>query len=95
MIDYRVSVRFFERRFYLTLLLGKERRCHARLSPECLLPSQIRQVDGTVMSIGAGLGLLALVLALYITKAALGIDLFEGDPVVHEVFRQLNIQPAL
>ena len=51
-IDYRVSIPFFSKRFYLTVLAGRERRSHIRLAAEGQLPSvQVAQLDPTILTI--------------------------------------------
>lgn len=95
-IDYRVSIPFFGKRYYLTVLAGRERRSRARLAREGqLMSGQVARLDATVLGVALAFGLIALAFGLYIVKSALGIDLFEGDFAMHEVFRQLNVQPPL
>ena len=95
-IDYRVSIPFFGKRYYLTVLAGRERRSRARLAREGqLMSGQVARLDATVLGVALAFGLIALAFGLYIVKSALGIDLFEGDSAMHEVFRQLNVQPPL
>lgn len=95
-IDYRVSIPFFGKRYYLTVLAGRERRSRARLAREGqLMSGQVARLDATVLGVALAFGLIALAFGLYIVKSALGIDLFEGNSAMHEVFRQLNVQPPL
>ncbi len=85
-IDYRVSFPLFGKRFYVTLLAGRERRSLSRLAAE----GQIRFAQITTlyaMFVGLGLAamLIGIVMLLYFVKAALGLDLFEGESALHDM----------
>ena len=96
MIDYRVSIPFFGKRFYLTVLAGRERRSLARLAAEMQLVSvQISKLNTTVLGILLTAGILAAAIAIYVIKSALGVDLFVGDSAMHDVLRIMNDPPAL
>ena len=90
-IDYRVSVPFFGKRFYVTLLAGRERRSLARLAGEGQLPSvQMFNLNPALHGILLAIVIFGMAMGAYIVKSALGIDLFEGDSAMHEIFRALN-----
>ena len=90
-IDYRVSVPFFGKRFYVTLLAGRERRSLARLAGEGQLPSvQMFNLNPALLGILLAIVIFGMAMGAYIVKSALGIDLFEGDSAMHEIFRALN-----
>lgn len=92
-INYRVSIPFFRKRFYLAIVGGLERRSHIRLAAEGQLPSvQIAQLDPTILAILLTISIAVLFAGTYIIKSALGIDLFEGDSAMHDIFRALNEQ---
>ncbi len=93
-IDYRVSVPFFGRRFYLTLLAGREQRSKARLAAEMQLASvQIKNRNPVILALMFTLAIFAGVTGLYIIKSALGVDMFEGDSALHDIFKVLENRP--
>ena len=90
-IDWRVSIPFLGRRYYVTLLFGKERRDLARLHQEGQLSLSRIYVVYLILAL-AGLVLLsALILfALYLAKSTLGMDVFEGPSEFHEILDMMR-----
>ena len=86
LIDYRVSVPLFGKRFYVTLLAGRERRSLSRLAAEGQIRfAQITTLYAMFLGLGMAAILVAIVLVLYFVKAALGLDLFEGESALHDM----------
>lgn len=72
-LDVRKSLPWFGKRYYLVLLMGRDRR-HQLRNPE----SKIANFLMTLLILIGGFTVLGLaLLALYLIKSALGIDLFE------------------
>jgi nitroreductase len=80
----RASFRGIERRYYIALLCGEERRSAERLSAE-------GQVDAIpvgitffiLLAVAAIYGLFPLVIIGYMIKTMLGIDFLDGPSFVH------------
>lgn len=84
LVDYRVSIPFFGRRFYAVVLFGRERRDLQRLGNEGQLSSWRVQIAYYALIVGvAGVFTLFTIIALYVAKSALGIDLSDGPSVLH------------
>lgn len=93
-VDYRVSIPFLGKRFYLTVLAGRERRSLARLAGEGQLPSvKLAKLNATTVGYGLAIALFAAMIALLLAKLALGIELFEGGADAHAVLRALDQPP--
>ena len=75
-IDVRKSVPIFWHRYYVVLLMGRERRDAERLHAEGALFGTIGNAMVTLMFLGAIL--VPLALGFYVLKSVLGIDLFPG-----------------
>jgi hypothetical protein len=85
-IDYRVSFPFFGKRFYVTLLAGRERRSLSRLAAEGQIRmAQITTLYATFLGLGLAAMLIAVVMVLYFVKAVLGLDFFEGESALHDM----------
>jgi hypothetical protein len=89
-IDYRISLPFFGRRYYLTILAGREQRSLNRLLREGQLMLS-RAVAFYTFAIGglAGVAVIAAMLVLYVMKGLLGVDLFEGSPM-HDALQNIG-----
>lgn len=86
-IDYRVSVPFFGKRFYITLLAGRERRSLARLAREAQLRAKHIAMFYSVILLFLGcVSVIGLALLGYVTKSALDIDLMDGPSFLHQFF---------
>lgn len=90
-LNYRVSTRLIGRTFYITLLCGSEKRSARRLRRE----GQLRRFLGvageiavvcTAVSIVAWLLVGCFMVAAYLVKSALGIDLMDGHFFLHGLF---------
>lgn len=78
-VEYRVSLPFFGRRYYLALFVGRERRARSRLVAEGQLPaSQIIKPDPVAWTLMLFLGGFGVMLCLFIAKAMFGIELGES-----------------
>ncbi|MBU2582585.1 MAG: hypothetical protein KJ622_12785 [Alphaproteobacteria bacterium] len=85
-IDYRVSLPFFGNRYYLTVLFGKERRLLKRVKSEgqaSLLKSSIVYV--AVLWFLISVCLISSLGGLYLVKSVLGVDVFNGPSLVHQL----------
>lgn len=86
-IDYRVSIPFFGRRFYITLLVGRERRSLARLATEAQLHAKhIAAFYAVALLVLGFLTLIGTVIIGYVAKSALDIDLMDGPSLLHGYF---------
>ena len=84
-IDYRASIPFFGRRFYVTLLVGRERRSQERLAREAQLRARhVAIVYSVLLMLVSCVSFLAFVLAGYVLKSAMGIDLTDGPSLLHQ-----------
>ena len=85
-IDYRLSLPFGSRRFYVRLLFGRERRKLSRLIAE-------GQTNPWLMLAAAVLlfwfmitvSLVFIAVGVYLLKTVLGIDLFDGPSFLHRL----------
>lgn len=78
-IEYRVSVPFFGRRYYLTVFAGREQRSLARLVAEGQLPvMQIVRMDPLAWTLMLSLVGFGVLMALLLAKAMLGIELTDS-----------------
>jgi len=92
-LDWRVSLPFFGRRFYLTIFAGEERRSLARLLEEGQLDlSRISIVYSLAALLALSCLLSAVVASLYILKCLLGIDVMPGPSPLHELL-YTGVQP--
>jgi hypothetical protein len=84
-VDYRASIGFFGKRFYLTVLFGRERRNLERLFAEGQLAARrLTLAYGFMAIIAAAFLTVITIFGLYITKSALNIDLLDGPSTMHE-----------
>lgn len=85
LIDYRVSLPFLGGRYYLTVLFGRERRLLDRIKSEgqaSVLKSSVVYV--AILWFLVSVCLLSALLAMYVLKSAIGVDVFSGPSVVHD-----------
>jgi hypothetical protein len=87
-IDLRLSIPLLWARFYLVLLVGRERRPPDRRSGERPLHPITRIGNAIVVAMVVVLILIPLFLALYAAKSTLGIKLFP-DGGAHALMRDL------
>jgi hypothetical protein len=86
-VEYRASIWFFGKRFYLTVYLGRERRKLERLYAEGQLAARRLTIAYSVMATIASVLLTAFtVLGLYVMKSGMNIDLFDGPSPLHAWF---------
>lgn len=86
-LDYRVSIPFMGRRYYVTLLAGRERRSLARLAREAQLHAKhVAAFYAFALLILGCLTLIGTVLIGYVVKSALDIDLMDGPSLLHGYF---------
>ena len=86
MVDLRLSVPVLSRRYYVTFLLGRERRTWQRLLQEGQLDARLISALFALISVTLlGLAVMGAILAMYLVKSALGIDLFTGASVLHDL----------
>lgn len=82
LIDFRVSVPFLGRRYYVTLLFGKERRSRQRLDAE----RQLSLRNATITYFVASLLIVSAVLVCamvfaYVMKSIVGLDLVKAPSI--------------
>lgn len=95
-IEYRVSLPFFGKRFYVTLFVGRERRARSRLVAEGQLPvSQIVKPDPVAWTLILALTSFGALLALFIAKAMFGVELGESValPDVMQHLTDIDLKP--
>ncbi|HMN39033.1 MAG TPA: hypothetical protein PKD49_15155 [Hyphomicrobium sp.] len=86
-IDYRASIPFFGRRFYVTLLVGRERRSLERLAREAQLRASHTAIVYSILLLLLICGsFLGFVLLGYVLKSVLGVDLTDGPSMLHFLF---------
>lgn len=86
-VDFRTSISFFGIPFYITLLMGRERRSRERLAQEGQTQVHKIAIAHIVLTLVMGLSCLAAIACiLYLVKSAVGIDLFDGHFALHELF---------
>lgn len=86
-VDFRTSISFLGIPFYITLLMGRERRSRARLAQEGQTQVHKIAIAHIVLTLVMGLSCLAAIACiLYLVKSAAGIDLFDGHFALHELF---------
>lgn len=84
-IDYRISLPLFGRRYYLTILAGPERRSVDRLAREAQVRARRTATFYAVaLVIAACVAFVALVVAGYVAKSALGVDVLDGPSMLHQ-----------
>ncbi|MGM3305107.1 hypothetical protein ACSQ6I_03830 [Anabaena sp. WFMT] len=84
-VDMRLSIPFFKRRFYLVLLIGKEKRSQQRLKN-----SNFQVVNGSLVTIYS-LAIISFLLGtLYYVERELKINAFPYDQVqyLHKTFKK-------
>lgn len=86
-VDFRTSISFFGVPFYITLLMGRERRSRERLAQEGQTQVHKIAIAHIVLALVMGLSCLAAIACLlYLLKSAVGIDLFDGHFAMHDLF---------
>ena len=86
-IDYRTSISFFGIPFYITFLMGRERRSRERLALEGQTRVHRVALAHIVLTLVITLSFVAAAgCVLYLVKSALGIDLFDGHFALHDLF---------
>lgn len=86
-VDYRVSIPFFGKRFYITLLAGRERRSLERLAREAQLHAKhIALFYSVMLMVLACISFIGLVLISYVVKSALDVDVMDGPSFLHRYF---------
>lgn len=84
--DFRVSLPFFGRRYYLRFLGGIEQRNDGRLQREGQSCPRRQSLAYTVLlSVLVSSGLVAGVVILYFLKSVLGVDLFQDHSIIHNL----------
>lgn len=88
LIDYRVSIPMpAGQRYYVTLLVGRERRNLARLASQGQTQvSRIALFYSVLTATLAGLCLFGMFCALYLLKSLSGINVFEGESPLHPLY---------
>lgn len=90
-LDYRVSLPFFGRRYYLSFLAGREQRSRARLVADGQLPvGQLLRLNPIAWSLLLSLLVFGTMITLYIVKSMFGIDVFEDNLAMQDLMRFLN-----
>ena len=88
LVDFRVSIPLLPaRRYYVRLLVGRERRNLARLHGEG--QSHVTRISifyGVLTALLAGSMLFGMFCALYLLKSFSGINLFEGESPLHPLY---------
>lgn len=69
--------------YYVTILVGRERRSTARLEAEGQTRPALRFLVYFLMSSMLIVGVVCALVLLYLIKSALGIDLMSGDSPFH------------
>lgn len=89
-IDYRISVPFFGRRYYLAILAGRERRSLERLLREgqAILSRAMMFYTAAIVSL-AGISVVTGLVVFYLAKSLIGVDLFEGNPM-HDALQNIG-----
>ena len=83
-IDYRLSLPFGSRRFYVRFLCGRERRKLSRLIAEGQNNPWLVLAAATLLFwFMITVSLVIIAVGLYLLKTALGIDVFDGPSFLH------------
>ncbi|MGI9476052.1 MAG: hypothetical protein ACR2PI_05070 [Hyphomicrobiaceae bacterium] len=86
-IDFRTSLSFFGIPFYVTFLMGRERRSRERLAMEGQTQVHRVAIAHIILTLLIGLFCLAaFACVIYLLKSAVGIDLFDEHSPLHELF---------
>jgi hypothetical protein len=86
-IDFRTSISFFGMPLYVTFLMGREHRSHERLAMEGQTQVHRVAIGHILLTLLAGLSCLAAVACvLYLFKSVVGINLFEDNSFLHDLF---------
>ncbi len=88
-VDYKVSIPWIGKGFYIRLFVGKERRNRSRLNAEGQV-SLPKTSIALVFFLWAAccLAMFGCVILLYLIKSFIGIDLFSGPSLFHPFFFQ-------
>ena len=91
-VDYRVSVPLpFGKRYYVALLVGRERRNIERLQREGQSETmRIAVLFSVLTAISAGLLLFGMFCTVYLIKSYSGINLFDGESPLHPLYLLLR-----
>ena len=85
-MDYRLSLPFGTRRFYVRLLCGRERRKLSRLIAEGQTNPWLTLAAAVLLFwFMITVSLVFLAIGLYLLKTVLGIDLFDGPSFLHRI----------
>ena len=85
-MDYRLSLPFGTRRFYVRLLCGRERRKLSRLIAEGQTNPWLTLAAAVLLFwFMITVSLVFLTIGLYLLKTVLGIDLFDGPSFLHRI----------
>ena len=85
-MDYRLSLPFGSRRFYVRLLCGRERRKLSRLIAEGQTNPWLTLAAAVLLFwFMITVSLVFLAVGLYLLKTVLGIDLFDGPSFLHRI----------
>jgi hypothetical protein len=90
-VALRLSLPVLWSRFYLVLLLGRERRTRTRLSAEGVYHGVGSPLAWLAQALGIAALLSPLLVALYLVKEMVGLDVFP-DTGVHKVIEDLGRQ---
>jgi hypothetical protein len=83
-LDYRASIPFFGARYYITLFCGKERRQLERIKLEGQASVGKASLAYIILAWGFfSLLIAAFIVAAYVAKSVMGIDLLEGPSAFH------------
>ena len=86
-IDFRASLPFFRKRYYVVLLAGKERRSLARIRRDGQDDTwRLSLAYGLLMTVVASCTMFCVVVVLYLVKSMLGIDIFPEHSWLHGLF---------
>ncbi|MGD9785666.1 MAG: hypothetical protein AB7E80_05430 [Hyphomicrobiaceae bacterium] len=86
-LDFRASVPFFGRRYYVVLLGGRERRSRARIAGDGQDATWRMSVAYAVLFGSlASLAMTGTIVVLYLIKSLLGIDVFPDHSILHGLF---------
>jgi len=93
-VDIRLSMPMIWRRWYLVLLVGTERRSPDRRAGDRLLYPLATAANAVALVAFSFVLLLPAILAFYVLKSALGVDVFAdggGHALFESLFRQIEL----